>query len=267
MATRILFLGDIFSDAGRRLVSKRLPALIGEFGLDLCLANAENASGGVGLTAESARELLDDGLDALSGGNHTFKWRDLAPVLEGDPRVIRPGNFPDPCPGRGWTLLETPAGVKVGFGNLMGRVYMQGGLECPFRACDRMVEAMGAAGADITLIDIHAEATSEKAALAWKMDGRLGALLGTHTHVQTNDARIWPGGLAFMTDVGMTGPHQSIIGMRPEECLEFFLTGRHQRFHPAKHRPLLQGAVLEFGDDFKAVSITPLSLEGFGGEP
>ena len=265
MATRILFIGDVFSGPGRRLVKRLLPSLVGRLGIDLCLANGENAAGGVGLTPDTAAELLGDGIDALSGGNHTFKWREFEPSLDADRRLIRPANFPDPCPGRGWTLLETPAGVKVGFGNLMGRVYMQNGLDCPFRACDRMVGEMGAAGADITLVDFHAEATSEKAALAWHMDGRLGAMVGTHTHVQTNDARILPKGLAFMTDVGMTGPQESIIGMRPEECVEFFITSRRLRFHPAKRRPVLHGAVLEFGDSFKASAITPLSVEGDGG--
>ncbi|MDR1657793.1 MAG: YmdB family metallophosphoesterase [Deltaproteobacteria bacterium] len=260
--TRILFLGDIFSQAGRVLVKKRLTGLIGREELDLCLANGENAAGGIGLTAECAWELLGDGLDALSGGNHTFKYNEIEALLENDRRLIRPANYPAPCPGRGWTLLETAAGVKVGFGNVMGRTYMGTGLDCPFRTSERLLEEMGRAGAKITIIDFHAEATSEKIALTWHLDGRVGAVLGTHTHVQTADERIFPGGTAYITDVGMTGPHESVIGMRYQEAIASFMTGRIHRFKPAKNRPILQGVILDFDELGRATAITRLSLEG-----
>ncbi|MDR2455068.1 MAG: YmdB family metallophosphoesterase, partial [Deltaproteobacteria bacterium] len=256
MALRILFLGDIFASTGRLLVERRLSGLIGREGLDLCLANGENAAGGVGLTAQTAGELFDSGLEALSGGNHTFKYKDLVPLLNNDPRLIRPANYPDPCPGKGWTILETAGGVKVGFGNIIGRVFMGPAFDCPFKAADRMLEKMREAGAQITIIDFHAEATSEKMAMAWHLDGRLGALLGTHTHVQTADAFIWPKGLAYISDVGMTGPHLSVIGMRPEETIATLATGRIHRFSPAKGRPILQGVILDFDDGFKAAAIT-----------
>lgn len=262
MATRILFLGDVFSMTGRLLVKKRLPGLIGREELDLCLANAENAAGGIGLTVETAAELFEDGLQGLSGGNHTFRHKQIEALLDKDPRLIRPGNYPEPCPGRGFTILETPGGVKVGFGNLMGRVFIKPPIDCPFKAAERMLEMMSQAGARITIIDFHAETTSEKIAMAWHLDGRVSALVGTHTHVQTADACVWPKGTAYITDVGMTGPHQSVIGMRHEEVLASFLTGRTHHFNPAKGRPILQGVILSFDDDCKTESIQPISLEG-----
>ncbi|MDR1310164.1 MAG: YmdB family metallophosphoesterase, partial [Deltaproteobacteria bacterium] len=227
--TRVLFLGDVFAGTGRLLVSRRLPGLMADEGLDLALANAENAAGGVGLTPGCARELLDAGLDGLSGGNHTFRHQEVVPLLEADPRVIRPANLPEPCPGRGFTILEARDGRKVGFGNLMGRVYNSQPLDCPFRRAETLIGEMREAGALVTIIDFHAETTSEKISLAHFLDGRLGALLGTHTHVQTSDARILPNGLAFLTDAGMTGPHGSVIGMRPAEVISSFLTGRLHR--------------------------------------
>jgi metallophosphoesterase (TIGR00282 family) len=260
--TRLLFLGDVFGSTGRLLVKRRLAGLVGRESLDLCLANAENAAGGLGLTLDTAAELFDSGLDGLTGGNHTFKYKEIEPLLDSDERLVRPANYPEPCPGRGWTILETAGGVKVGLGNVMGRIFMGPGLECPFRAADRLLESMRAAGADITVIDFHAEATSEKMAMAWHLDGRLGALVGTHTHVQTADAGLWPEGMAYVTDLGMTGPHQSVIGMRHEEALASLTTGRVHRFSPAKGRPILQGVILDFDDRHRATAVTPLSVEG-----
>jgi metallophosphoesterase (TIGR00282 family) len=260
--TKILFLGDVFSKVGRLLIKKRLSSLIYHEELDLCLANAENASGGLGLTVECAIELLDDGLNALTGGNHTFKHKEIEDLLDSDPRLIRPANYPAPCPGKGWTIIDTPSGVRVGIGNVMGRVFISQTLECPFRTSERLISEMKKAGADITIIDIHAEATSEKMALAWHLDGKLGALLGTHTHIQTADAQILPGGTAYMTDVGMTGPHQSVIGMCKEEAILALTTGRNHRFKPANRGPIMQGAIIEFGNKGQATDIKPLKIEG-----
>jgi metallophosphoesterase (TIGR00282 family) len=261
--TRILFLGDVFARIGRRLAANRLPGLVGRESVDLALANSENAAGGLGLTLESARELFEAGLQGLTGGNHTFRHKEIEPLLDSDARLVRPANYPAPCPGRGWTILETPGGVKVGLGNLMGRVYLSSALECPFRTADRLLAEMKQAGAQITIIDFHAEATSEKNALAWHLDGRLGALVGTHTHVQTSDARLMPGGLAFITDVGMTGPRQSVIGMARDEVLWSFFSGRHRVYQPAKGDPVLEGALLDFDEQGRALSIKALRLEGF----
>jgi metallophosphoesterase (TIGR00282 family) len=244
--TKILFLGDIFGKTGRLLVRQLLPSLIVKEEVDLVLGNGENAAGGVGLTIETATELFEAGLSAISGGNHTFKHREIDEYLNKDERLIRPSNYPDPCPGRGWTMLETATGKKVAFGNLMGRIYMPAVLSCPFRAADLMLKEMTAAGAQITIIDFHAEATSEKKALGWYLDGRLGALVGTHTHVQTSDSQIFPLGLAYLTDAGMTGPHLSVIGMGRDEVLQSFLSGRPHRFSPSKHGGLLEGVLITF---------------------
>jgi metallophosphoesterase (TIGR00282 family) len=260
---RILFLGDIFARTGRELVGSLLRPFMSEEGVDLALANGENAAGGLGLTADTAKELLGHGLSALSGGNHTFRNKEMETFLESEAdRLIRPANYPPPCPGRGWTMLEEGEnGQKVAFGNLMGRIYMGPGLDCPFRAADAMLEEMGEAGALITIIDFHAEATSEKKAMAFYLDGRLGALLGTHTHVQTSDADILPKGTAYMTDAGMTGPHLSAIGMGHEEVLRSILSGRLSRFKPAKEGGAMEGALMDFDERGKALSIKAVRLK------
>ncbi len=260
--TKILFLGDIFGRPGRLVVRDCLPSLIGREGIDLALANGENASGGLGLNPEEARELLGCGLSVLTGGNHTFRYKPLEKMLDQDDRLVRPANYPEPCPGRGWTLTETPGGVKVGVGNLMGRVFLNSNLDCPFQAADLMLEEMKKAGVRITIIDFHAEATSEKKALAWYLDGRAGAVVGTHTHVPTADAQILPGGLAFMTDVGMCGPHQSIIGMTKESVLPTFLAGRPHRFEPASRGARLNGVILDFDDGGRARGIWAVDIAG-----
>ncbi|MDR2367211.1 MAG: YmdB family metallophosphoesterase [Deltaproteobacteria bacterium] len=269
--TRILFLGDVFSKTGRNLAKTILPGLMGQEGIDLALANGENAAGGVGLTARCARDLLSSGISAISGGNHTFKYEEINEALdEAGSVVIRPANYPEPCPGRGFTVVEARDGARVGFGNLMGRLFMNPAMDCPFRRAESLIDEMKAAGADLTVIDFHAEATSEKMSLAHHLDGRLGALLGTHTHVQTSDAQILPGGLAYVTDVGMTGPHLSVIGMRPEEPIAAFLTGRNHRFKPSTDGAALEAVIVDFDDDGLAMGIRAIRVIGafdIGGEP
>ncbi|MDR1086335.1 MAG: YmdB family metallophosphoesterase [Deltaproteobacteria bacterium] len=256
--TRILFLGDIFARTGRRLVRELVPPLFKELELDLALANGENAAGGRGLTSSTALELLACGLSALSGGNHTFRQRDILNIIDHDPRLIRPANYPSPCPGRGWTLLKT-GDTSIGFGNLMGRIFMTPILQCPFKAADQMINEMQQAGAQETIIDIHAEATSEKKALAFHLDGRIGALLGTHTHVQTADCQILPGGTAYITDVGMTGAHYSVIGMAHQEVVDNFLTARPRSFRPSESGGRLEGVLLEFNEHHKVRLIQPVT--------
>lgn len=259
--TRILFLGDIFGRPGRQAVRDLLPGLVGRESIDLVLANGENASGGRGLNPEEALELLDMDLAVLTGGNHTFRYKAINRLLDEDSRLVRPANYPPPCPGRGWTMAETPGGVKVGVGNVMGRVFMNTSLDCPFRTCDRLLEEMKDAGAQITVFDFHAEATSEKKALAWHLDGRAGAVLGTHTHVPTADAGIMPGGLAYQTDVGMCGPHQSIIGMSRESVLPNFLSGRPSRFEPGTKGVRLNGVIVDFDQAGRAADIRPINIK------
>lgn len=241
---KILFLGDVFGRPGREILRDALPRLISERGPDLVIANGENASGGIGLKADTARELFDYGVDVLTGGNHTFKYRNLFDELGDDPRLTRPANYPEPCPGRPYTVLETRAGLKVGVGNLLGRIYLGPGLDCPFRTGMKIAAEMKAAGSRIILIDFHAEATSEKKALGWHLDGKIGALVGTHTHVATNDAQILPQGTAYQSDAGMCGPHNSVIGMQTEAVLAGFLSGRPQRFEPARKGRQLNGTII-----------------------
>lgn len=259
--TRLLFLGDIFGKTGRQAVRDFLPKIIGREDIDIAIANGENASGGTGLDAAEARELLGLGLAVLTGGNHSFRYKDMEKIMAAESRLVRPANFPEPCPGRGWTMAETPGGVKVAVGNLMGRVFMNMNLDCPFKAADRMLDEMKAAGAAITLIDVHAETTSEKRALAWHLDGRVSALVGTHTHIQTNDADIMPGGAAYITDAGMCGPHNSVIGMNRETVLPGFLTGRPKRFEPAAKGSRVNGVVIDFDHSGRATDIRAINLK------
>jgi metallophosphoesterase (TIGR00282 family) len=252
---RLLFLGDIFSRPGRDLVRDVLPGLVAREGVDLVLANAENASGGKGLQPEHGRQLLGRGIAALSGGNHSFKHRQSAKYYDEEPRVLRPVNYPEPCPGRGWTVVEAPGGERVGFGNIMGRVFIPFSLDCPFRAADRMADGMARAGCDISIIDFHAEATAEKKAMGIYLDGRVSAVLGTHTHVQTSDCTVLPKGTAYITDAGMTGPQGAVIGMEAEEVLSSLILGRLFRFKVASGMASIQGVIMDFGEDGKALSI------------
>jgi metallophosphoesterase (TIGR00282 family) len=256
---RILFLGDIFSQTGRELVRDELPAHKYREKIDLALANGENASGGRGITRDCVRDLLSYGLSALSGGNHTFQQDGSEALLTDEPRALRPFNYPDPCPGRGWILLTAPGGEKVALGNLMGRVYINTSLDCPFRAADRMLSEMREAGAEVTIIDFHAEATAEKKALGCYLDGRVGAVLGTHTHVQTADPQLLPGGTAFITDVGMTGAQDSVIGMEKNEVVLSFVFGRRYRYKPSKQCGSMEGVIMEFDANGKATEIKPVN--------
>ncbi len=258
--TKILFLGDIFGRPGRQMVRDFLPALVGREEIDLSLANGENASGGLGLDAPEAQELFDYGLAALTGGNHTFHYKNGVRLLDSDERLVRPANYPSPCPGRGWTIVETPGGVKVGIGNIMGRVFINNNLDHPFLTADRILNEMKEAGAHITIIDFHAEATSEKRALAHYLDGRVGAVFGTHTHVPTADAQISSQHTASITDLGMCGAHQSIIGMSYESVLPTFITGRPHRFEPATRGSRLQGVIVTFDEQHKPTDIVQVNI-------
>ncbi|MBU2548127.1 MAG: TIGR00282 family metallophosphoesterase [Proteobacteria bacterium] len=243
---KLLFLGDVVGRPGRRLVRDLLPRLVDRHQVDLVAINAENAAGGLGLTVKAAEELFADGADVLTSGNHIFRHKEIAEYLEETPRLIRPANYPEPAPGRGSTIVETSTGRKVGFVNVMGRVFMAP-LDDPFRVAEREVEALVAAGAEAIVVDFHAEATSEKKAMGWFLDGRVGLVVGTHTHVQTADETVLPGGTAYISDLGMTGPHESIIGMKREGVLGAFLTGRPHRFEPAKRGLRLEGVLVELG--------------------
>lgn len=256
---KILFVGDIFGEPGRRALERLLPRLRDETAADLVVANGENAAGGLGLTARLARELWGCGVDVITMGNHVWKQRDLLSVLDEEDRLLRPANFPPNVPGHGQVMVEA-AGAKIGVVNLQGRVYMNE-LDDPFRCLDDLL-AGPLADADCVVVDMHAEASSEKQALAWYADGRVAAVVGTHTHVQTADEKILPGGTAYISDLGLTGPHRSVIGMDPKAAIKRFLTQQPMRFKVAKGDVRLQGALVEVDQDTGlALSIKRISQE------
>ena len=222
----ILFIGDVIGRPGRNALEMLLPGIKKEFSIDFTIANGENAAGGFGLTRKLAEDLTSLGVDVLTSGNHIWDRREVLGDLDSMTNVLRPLNYPPRLPGRGRATFEASGGIKVCVVNLAGRVFMQP-LDCPFRS----VDAALADGQDvITLVDVHAEATSEKVALGWYLDGRVTAVVGTHTHVQTADHRVLPGGTAYITDVGMTGPWDSVIGIDKAAIIQRFLTGIPARF-------------------------------------
>jgi 2',3'-cyclic-nucleotide 2'-phosphodiesterase len=237
-------------------VQRLVPRLIAREGLDLVVANAENSAGGFGVTPDSADELLASEVDLLTSGNHIWSKREIVPYLEAPgSRLLRPANYPG-APGRGRAVVSTPDGRRLGVVNVEGRVFMKA-LDDPFRAAEAEIAALRAEGVRCILVDMHCEATSEKNAMGWFLDGRVSAVLGTHTHVQTADARVLPGGTAFITDVGMCGPWDSVIGVKKELVLERFLTQRPIGFEPAKRDVWLQGAIVDLDDGTgKARAIT-----------
>ena len=254
----ILFIGDIVGRPGRDLVQKGLRALIEHYDVDLTIANAENAAAGFGLTRDIGETLLEWGIDVMTSGNHIWDKKEVLEYIGGEPRLLRPANYPAGVPGRGSCVAQTRDGRAVGVINVMGRVFMAP-LDDPFAVALREIDAVRHR-ARIIIVDMHAEATSEKIAMGWHLDGRVTAVLGTHTHVQTADERVLPGGTAYLTDAGMTGPHDSIIGMEKEPSLARFLNGMPAKFEPASGNPRLNGAVIEADDKTgRATKITRIS--------
>lgn len=241
---KILLIGDIMGKPGRLAVRQLLPGLVGRHGVDLVIANCENACGGMGITPDVAADLLSWEVGVLTSGNHIWQKREILELLETEPRLLRPDNFPG-APGRGHTVVETAGGTTVGVINLQGRVFMPQLVDDPFRAADRLVAEMSARGIRVIVVDFHAETTSEKVAMSRYLDGRVSAVLGTHTHVQTCDEQVLPGGTARICDVGMTGPHDSVIGMRADLAIERFVTQRPVSLDVAKHDVRLEGALVE----------------------
>lgn len=239
---KILFIGDIVGNPGRDAVRTLLPALRQEFGLSFVIANAENAAGGSGITGRVAAELFDAGVDVLTSGDHIWKKSEIFEVIENQPRILRPVNFPEGAPGRGAQVFKAGA-HSIGVVNVQGRVFMEP-LDCPFKASRKAVEVM-AKDTKVIIVDVHAEATSEKVALGWYLDGSVSAVLGTHTHVQTADERILPLGTAYLTDVGMAGSADSVIGRRVEDVLARFITALPTRFEVARDNVQVQGAVVD----------------------
>lgn len=240
---RILMIGDVIGQPGRRAISRLVPELRTELGLDMVIANGENVAGGFGITLETAEELLESGVDVLTSGNHIWDQKEIVPHLDGGLPLLRPANYPD-APGNGYLVQD---GVMVL--NLMGRVFMPT-LDCPFRTANALLsEAVAEHSPQVIIVDFHAEATSEKQGMGWYLDGKVSAVLGTHTHVGTVDARILPKGTAYLTDVGMTGPVNSVIGSDTNAVLDRFLTGLPQRLAVARGPVMLNAALVEVDTD------------------
>jgi metallophosphoesterase (TIGR00282 family) len=245
---KVLFLGDVFGKPGRQAVKHFVPKLIAREGIDLVIANAENSAGGAGVTPDGADELLGCEVDLLTSGNHIWSKREIVSYLErAGSRLLRPANYPPGSPGRGRGIAQTPDGRRLGVVNLEGRVFMRN-LDDPFQVVERELAALRAEGVVAVLVDMHCEATSEKNAMGHYLDGRVSAVVGTHTHIQTADQRVLAGGTAFITDVGMCGPWDSIIGVKKELVLQRFLTQRPVGFEPAKRETYLQGAIIDIDD-------------------
>ena len=234
---KILFVGDVMGRLGRKTVQAILPDLRRETKADLVAANGENTAGGRGLTPATAEELFDAGVDVITSGNHVWEIREIYPLLDGESPILRPLNYPPGVPGHGLLIAGGAA-----FINLQGRTFMGAGVDCPFRAANDALQHL--ADIPVIIVDIHAEATSEKIALAWYLDGRVSAVIGTHTHVPTADAQVLPKGTAFVTDVGMVGPRHSIIGMEVKPVIERFLTQLPTRFSPVGKGPAIFNSVL-----------------------
>jgi hypothetical protein len=254
----ILFIGDIIGRPGRDLVQKGLRGLVEHYDIDCAIANAENSAAGFGITRDIGDAILDWGIDVMTSGNHIWDKKEALEYIGTEPRLLRPANYPAGVPGRGSYVVQTRDGRSVGVINVMGRVFMTP-IDDPFAVVLREIESIRHR-ARIIFVDMHAEATSEKIAMGWHLDGKVTAVVGTHTHVQTADERILPNGTAYMTDAGMTGPHDSIIGMEREPSLARFLNGMPTKFEPASGNPRLNGAVIEADDKTgRATKITRIS--------
>lgn len=255
---RAIMVGDVFGTPGMLALEAALPGLRERHRPHLVVVNAENAASGSGTTAKQAHALLAAGADVLTGGNHTFRRSEIFPVLESDPRVLRPANLSVRGPGRGSVVVDARGGFRVGVVNLMGSVFIEAA-QNPFVVASDIVDRMRRE-THLILVDMHAEATSEKLALAHHLDGRVTAVVGTHTHVPTADERVLSGGTAYITDLGMTGPHDSVIGVRSDVVLKRFLTGLPGRFEPATGDVRVQGVVIEAEPGGRATSITRFDI-------
>jgi hypothetical protein len=253
----ILFVGDIFGRPGRDALLRWLPGFREDRAVDFVIANGENAANGAGITSKIAKQLLAGGVDVLTTGNHVWRQKEVYPFLATDERIVRPANYPPGAPGRGLTVRPAADGSEVAVINLAGDLYLNSGLS-PFRIVDRLVDEARRLAATV-VVDLHAEATSEKVAMGHYLDGRVTAVLGTHTHVQTSDARVLPGGTAYLTDVGMTGPRDSVIGVRTDVILRRFTTELPQQFEVAEG-PVRLNAALIFSEGGRATDLEAIDV-------
>jgi metallophosphoesterase (TIGR00282 family) len=252
---RLLCLGDVVGQAGRSLLKPALKRLIRRHQPQLIVVNGENAAAGAGLTPRTADEIFKAGADVITTGNHIWSRREILPYLETHERLLRPANYPDPCPGVGVCIVEAADGTPVAVVNLIGRLFLDP-VDDPFSTADAILEEIRGS-APVVVVDFHAEATSEKVALGWYLDGRVSAVVGTHTHIPTADERVLPGGTAYVTDLGMSGPYDSVIGVKKEAAIERFRIQRPVRLSPAEGDVRVCGVVIEVSEtDGKALSIT-----------
>jgi metallophosphoesterase (TIGR00282 family) len=245
---RVLILGDVVGRPARRAIRDLVPSLIERERIDLAIANAENAAGGIGVDLKSANELLSSGLDVLTSGNHIWKKKEIYQYMDEHSELIRPANYPEGAPGRGWCAWQNDDGLKALIINVQGRVFMPNHVDDPFRSVDAICRERGR-HSRVIIVDMHAEATSEKNAMGWHLNGRASIVFGTHTHVQTSDDRILPGGTAYITDVGMCGPLDSVIGMEKETVIKGFLSQLPRQFEVAHENVVLQGIIVDVDDD------------------
>jgi metallophosphoesterase (TIGR00282 family) len=260
MPVKVLFISDIVGKPGRQALSMELHRVVDRYAVDIAVANGENAAGGFGLTEDIAKELFNQGIHVITSGNHIWDKRESYDYINREPNLVRPANYPAGAPGHGSTIVTSPGGVKVAVLNLEGRVFMNN-LECPFRTADQEISKLKEI-TPVIVVDFHAEATSEKLALGWYLDGKVSAVIGTHTHVQTSDERLFPGGTAYITDAGMTGSFDSVIGIKKELAVEKFLTLLPIRFEVAKKDVRLNAVVVEIEESSgKAVGIERLSVQ------
>lgn len=256
----ILFIADIVGKPGRWAVSQLLPDLLRTHQIDFAIANVENAAGGFGLTREIAKKIHSYGVDCLTSGNHIWDRKDIYPYLDEDRRILRPANYPPDAPGRGAGIFESASGQRIAVLNIQGRVYIKE-IDCPFRVAQEEIERLKGE-TNVLIVDLHAEATSEKVALGRYLDGRVSAVLGSHTHVQTADETILPGGTAYITDVGMTGPHDSVIGVKTEDALARFLLQIPRRFTLGNRDVKFSGVLVKVDPDTgKATDIERLRID------
>ena len=256
---KVLFIGDIMGEPGRRAVARTLHRLVAQHAVDLVIGNGENVAGGFGITPELAHELYEMGLAVITTGNHAWDKKEVLDFFRQEPRLLRPANYPDGVPGRGSIVVDTPGGERLGVLQVMGRAYMPT-LDCPFQVAKKELAALKK-GTVAVIVDMHAEATSEKMAMGHYLDGEVVAVVGTHTHVQTADDQILPKGTAYLTDIGMTGPLHSVIGVKKELAIEKFLTGMPRRFEVASGPSVFCAVLLELDARLgKALSIERIRI-------
>jgi len=259
---RILFLGDIFGKPGRICVEKQLSEIVKSNSVDIVIANGENAAGGMGITPRICDDLLRFGVDVVTSGNHIYKKKEIYDYLEQEPRLLKPANYPPGTPGNGCYILSNKKtkGMKIAITNICGRVFLDN-FDCPFRSIDKIINFIGGQ-TPIIIVDFHAEVTSEKVAMGWFLDGRVSAVIGTHTHIQTADERILPRGTAYITDVGMVGPRDSVIGIKKEIIIERFINHMPQKFNVATGDNWINGVLIDVDENSgKSRSITRINMK------